>query len=182
MKDITNHSNIIEGVRSTSPADDNVFVSFSRPHTPSEAEQRPTRSSRPPLIHLFDSPSHYEVEASLSQLERDLNNFPSGLLTPTSPNDVDMLDFSSECYESTLRPSPSKKLCQELVDDETPLQQKLQRLSKANLIEMLNTLVYRRHPELLKVMFSHKNTLFFKIMLLTRTCTRHGRNFVSFIC
>lgn len=177
MKDITNYTNILEGARSTSPADDNVFVSFSTPRSPQETEQRPTRNTRPPLIHLFtNTSSNYEVEASLNQLEHDLNDFPSALLTPTSPNDVDLLKFSMDC-SSSLRPSPSKKFCgeRELENDETTLQQQLQRLSKANLIQIINSLVYKRHPELLEVIFQSKKYLVFQ----TKWCLFFTEAFAS---
>lgn len=140
----------MEGARSTSPTVDNVFVSFSTPRSLQEATQ-PSRPTRPQLIQLLsDSPNNYEIAASLNELEHEISFLPSGLLTPTSPNDVNKQNFPMDCSSSCLVSPSKKKLCVE-GDDETPLYQKLQRLSKSELIDILSTLVYKKHPELREV-------------------------------
>ncbi|KAK3711750.1 hypothetical protein QZH41_020140 [Actinostola sp. cb2023] len=153
MKDITSYSNIMDGTRVTSASDDNVFVSFTtlrmRQDEQTRTSQQTSRSVRPPLIRLLSEFSDTsEVATSLDRFEEELSDLPSGLLTPTSPNDVEK--FSSDC---SLSSRPRKKLRIARRDEETLLNQKLQRLSKANLVEIINTLVSQRHPELQQEVF-----------------------------
>ena len=150
MKDITNYNNIIEGSRNAR-ASDNIFVSFSTPR-PDGSEQTTPQSTRPLIRLLTEIPSNDIDLSSSSFFDQEFGVLPSVLLTPTSPNDVNNLKFSTECCSSA---RPRKKLRLEI--DETqeriPLQNKLQSLTKPQLIELVNTLVSERHPELEEVRF-----------------------------
>ncbi|XP_031569234.1 tethering factor for nuclear proteasome sts1-like [Actinia tenebrosa] len=149
LKDRANFNNIIQGLRHTRTSDDNIFVSFSSPRAAGAEQTTRAQTPRtPPIIRLLSEISNEEdLMDSSNALEEEFGGLPSVLLTPTSPNDAKSSKFNILDSSSSAR--PKKKL---RVDNhgskKLSLQNKLQGLTKSQLINLLDTLVCDRHPEL----------------------------------